>query len=142
MRPREWALSALFVAMLALPVAEAVMRIERWPLTTVAMFAQRIPPSVPVRYVTLVGRTADGVEREMTAPDFGLTPNELGRRLPPDIRWLGKSCGELGRAYNAQPRPPAGRLTALRADVTVVARPGARPPALPRWSADCLLGAR
>ena len=142
MRPREWALSALFVAMLALPVAEAVMRIERWPLTTVAMFSHRIPPSVPVRYVTLVGRTADGVEREMTAPDFGLTLNELDRRLPPDIRWLGKSCGELGRAYNAQPPPPARRLTALRADVAVVARPGAPPPALPRWSADCALGAR
>jgi hypothetical protein len=142
MRPREWVLSALFVVILALPVAEAVLRIDRWPLTTVAMFSHRISPSKPVRYVTLVGKAADGVEREMTAPDFGLTPNELGRRLPPDIRWLGKNCGELGRAYNAPPRPPARRLTALRADVTVVARPGAPPPALPRWSADCLLGAR
>ena len=142
MRPREWGLSALFVVILALPVAEAVMRIERWPLTTVDMFSHRISRSAPVRYVTLVGTTADGAEREMTARDFGLTPNELGRHLPPDIRWLGKRCGELGQAYNARPRPPEWRLAALRADVTVVARPGAPPPAFPRWSADCLLGAK
>ena len=135
MRTREWALSALFVAMLALPVAEAVLRIERWPLTTVAMFSQRIPPSVPVRYVTLVGTTADGAEREMTAPDFGLTPNELGRRLPPDIRWLGKRCGELGQAYNAQPRPPAAaaRGPARRRHRRGAAgRAAAGPPALER----------
>jgi hypothetical protein len=141
-RAREWALSALFVVVLALPVAEAVMRIEAWPLTTVAMFSRRIPPSVPVRWVTLVGTMADGTVREMTARDFGLTSNELGRRVPPDVRLLGKGCSELGRAYNAQPRPPERRLTALRADVTVAARPGAPPPALPRWGADCLLGAR
>ena len=142
MRPREWALSALFVVMLALPVAEAFMQIERWPLTRVAMFAQHIAPTRPVRGVTLVGRMADGIEREMVARDFGLTANELERRLPPDIRWLGNSCSELGRAYNTQPRPPARRLAAMRADVTVVARPGVPPPALPRWSVDCLLGAR
>jgi hypothetical protein len=142
MRTREWALSALFVVILALPIAEAVMRIERWPLTTVAMFSNRISPSAPVRYVTLAGTMADGAEREMTARDFGLTPNELGRRLPPDVRWLGKRCGELGQAYNARPLPPERRLTALRAHVTVVARPGAPPPAIPRWGVDCLLGER
>ena len=142
MRAREWGLSALFVAVLALPIAEAVMRIEAWPLTAVAMFSQRIPPSVPVRWVTLVGTMADGTVREMTAPDFGLTVNELDRRLPPDVRWLGKRCGELGQAYNARPRPPERRLTAMRADVTVVARPGAPPPAIPRWGVDCLLGAK
>ena len=141
MRPREWARSALFVVMLALPVVEAFMRIERWPLTTVGMFSQRISPSRPVRYVVLVGRMSAGVEREMIAHDFGLTSNELERRLPPDVRWLGKSCGELGRSYNARPRPPARRLAAMRADVTVVARPGVPPPALPRWSVDCPLGA-
>jgi len=142
MRAREWALSALFVVILALPVAEAVLRIERWPLTTVAMFSQRISPSAPVRFVKLVGTTADGAEREMTARDFGLTPNELDRRLPPDVRWLGKRCGELGQAYNARPRPPERRLAALRADVTVMARPGVPPPAIPHWGVDCLLGAK
>jgi hypothetical protein len=141
MRPREWALSALFVVILALPVAEAIMRIERWPLTTVAMFSQRISPSTPVRYVTLVGTTAGGVVREMTARDFGLTSNELYRRIPPDIRWLGRSCGELGQAYNARRRRSEQRLAAMRADVTIVARPGAKPPAIPRWSVDCPLGA-
>jgi hypothetical protein len=62
--------------------------------------------------------------------------------LPPDVRWLGKSCGELARVYNARPRPAAHRLAAMRADVTVVARPGTPPPALPHWSVDCLSGAR
>ena len=142
MHARERALSALFVVVLALPIAEAVMRIERWPLTTVGMFAQHVAPTRPVRWVTLVGRMADGVEREMVALDFGLTANELYRRLPPDIRWLGNSCSDLGRAYNTQPRPPARRLAAMRADVTVVARAGAPPPALPRWSVDCLPGAQ
>jgi len=142
MRAREWALSALFVVVLALPIAEAVMRLEAWPLTTVAMFSRRIPPSVPVRWVTLVGTMADGTVREMTALDFGLTSNELVRRLPPDVRWLGKSCGELGQAYNGRPLPTERRLAKLRADVTVASRPGAPPPAVPHWSADCLLGAR
>jgi hypothetical protein len=142
MRAREWALSALFVVVLALPIAEGVMRLDAWPLTTVAMFSQRIPPTAPVRWVTLVGTMADGTVREMTALDFGLTANELGRRVPPDVRALGKGCSELGRAYNARPRPAERRLAKLRADVTVVARPGAPPPALPHWSADCLLGAR
>jgi hypothetical protein len=63
MRAREWALSALFVAMIALPIAEAVVRIERWPLTTVAMFSHRVSPLATVRYVTLVGTMADGVIR-------------------------------------------------------------------------------
>ena len=142
MRPRDWALSAFFAVVLALPIAEAVLRIEQWPLTTVSMFSQRVGPSRPVRYVTLVGRMADGIEREMTGGDFGLTPNELGRRLPPDIRWLGNSCSELRRAYNASPRPAAHRLAAMRADVTVVARPGVPPPDLPRWSVDCLPSAQ
>ena len=93
--------------------------------------------------VALVGTMTDGSRREMEALEFGLTPNsEFGRRLPPDPRWLGKTCGKARpRLQPARGGAPARRLVALRADVTVSTRPGAAPPAVPRWSADCLLGA-
>jgi hypothetical protein len=142
MSPRERALSALFVAVLVLPVAEAGLRLEAWPLTAVPMFSQRIPPDVPVRHVTLVGTMANGATRELGPRHFGLTPDELARRLPPDVRWLGRECGGLGRAYNARQPVPARRLTVLRAHVDVKARPGAPPPAVPHWTVDCALGAR
>ena len=131
MRPREWALSALFVAVLALPVAEAVLRLEGWPLTTVAMFAQRIPPDVPVRHVTLVGTMANGATREIGPSHFGLTADELERRLPPDVRHLGRECSAVGRAYNARQTVPGRRLTVLRAHVELTPRPGGPRPALP-----------
>jgi hypothetical protein len=140
MRRREWALSAFFVAVIGLQIAEAVWRLDAWPLSTVSMFSRRIAPTTPVRHVTLVGTFARGDTAELSAMHFGLTPDQFGRRLPADVRFLGIECGALGRSYNERQRFPGLRLTALRADVVVLQRPGMPPPALPKWSVDCPLG--
>ena len=140
MRPREWALSVCFLAVIGLQIAEAVWRLDALPLSTVSMFSRRIAPTTPVRRVTLVGTLARGDTTEMQAMHFGLTPDQFGRRLPPDIRLLGLECGALGRSYNERVRFPGLRLTALRADVVVLQRPGMPPPPQPRWSVDCPLG--
>jgi hypothetical protein len=142
MRPREWALSALFVAVIGLQFAEAVWRLDAWPLSTVSMFSRRIAPTTPVRRITLVGTLARGDTTELGPIHFGLTPDQFGRRLPPDVRFLAIQCGELGRSYNERQQFPGLRLTALRADVVVLQRPGMPPPALPKWSVDCPLGGR
>lgn len=139
MRPREWALSAFFLAVIGLQVAEAVWRLDAWPLSTVSMFSRRIAPTTPVRRVTLVGTFARGDTTELAPILFGLTPDQLGRRLPWDVRTLPGECGALGRLYNERQRLPPLRLTALRADVTVIERPV---PTRRTWSVDCPLGDR
>jgi hypothetical protein len=71
----------------------------------------------------------------MTARDFGLTGDELDRRLPPDYRVLDKRCGELGEAYNARPRPPGQRPRGVaggRDRRAAAGRAAAGPPALER----------
>ena len=136
MRPREWALSAFFLAVIGLQVAEAVWRLDAWPLSTVSMFSRRIAPTTPVRHVRLVGTLARGDTTELGPLHFGLTPDQLGRRLPPDAGPLGIACGALGRSYNERQAFPGLRLTRLWAEVELVQRPGM---ALSRWSVECPL---
>ncbi len=115
-------LSAFFVAVIALKVAEAALRLESWPLTDVRMFSARVPPWVTPFDVTLLA-TRGGPWFPLTAFDLGLGPDGLRRRLPPDLKVLPAACGELGRLYNTQ-HPGAGALAGLRARVRRVPRPG------------------
>lgn len=123
MRWREWLVSLLVVAVIALKVAEGAYRLEAWPLSSVPMFSKRIPPErVPWRIVLLGSR--DGEQFELGAADFRLSPDELGRRLGRPIETLPQRCAQLGRLYNADPRFRAKPLTSLSVRATKVARPG------------------
>lgn len=48
MRPREWPLSALFVSVIALGVAEAAWRLDDWPASRVAMLSRHVSATTPV----------------------------------------------------------------------------------------------
>ena len=92
---------------------------------------------------TLVGTTADGAEREMTARDFGLTPNEP--RPPPAARHAAGSASAAASSGRPTTRGRArsrAAVTAMRADVTVMARPGVPPPRHPRAGARTVSWAR
>ena len=120
---REWLVSLLIVGVVALKIAEGAYRLEAWPLSSVPMFSKRIPPErVPWRIVLL--GTRGGAQIELTAADFRLSPDELGRRLGRPIETLPQRCAQLGVLYNADPRFSATPLTALSVRATKVARPG------------------
>jgi hypothetical protein len=124
MRPRQWLLSAGFLAFAALKVAEVALGIERWPLTSAPMFARRVPPEVSPSRVVLRGQR-DGRWVDLAAADFGLTPDELGRQLRGSEASLPGRCGLLGHVYNYRMRrPPAARLQALEARIVRLARSG------------------
>jgi hypothetical protein len=114
-------LSGLFVAVIALKLAEAAFRLESWPLTDVHMFSARVPPWVTPFDVALLA-TRGGPWFPLTSFDLGIDPDGLRRRLPPDLKVLPAACGELGRLYNTQ--HPGAALTGLRARVLRVPRPG------------------
>jgi hypothetical protein len=123
MRPREWLLSLLFVAVIAVKAAEAIFGLETWPLSNVPMFAGYVPRMVTPLRVTLVG-TRDGTSWfALSAYDLLLSQDEYERRLPTDARALAAGCGELGRLYNAG-RPPSARLVGLYGRIDRVPRPG------------------
>lgn len=124
MRWGEWLVSLLIVGVVALKVAEGAYRLEAWPLSSVPMFAKRIPPErVPWRIV-MMGSRGGGPPFALTAADFRLTPDELGRRLGRPIETLAERCGQLGALYNADPRFASRPLTALLVRATKVPRPG------------------
>jgi hypothetical protein len=123
MRPGEWLVSVLVLGFLAVKVTEATLGIDSWPLTTVPMFAGRAGPEVVPMRMTLVGRRGE-TSVVLTARDFGLTDDELKRR----VRSGGTTgavlgCGLLGTSYN-ETHPPALRLDALEARFTRIPRPG------------------
>jgi hypothetical protein len=139
-RRRERWLSVLFVAVTALPVAEAMWRLDDWPASRVAMFSRRIAPTTPVRRIRLVGSNAVGQVAELGPHDLGLDGSEFARQLPSHYIALATSCSVLGRLYNERQRVPTLRLVALRAEVTMVQRPGGPPPPAPAsWSVECRL---
>ena len=142
MHPREWAVSALVVVVLAIPIAEAFWRVDDWPASRVAMFSRRVSPTTPVRRVKLVGTNVRGDVVELRPFDVGLDPIQFNRQLPTDPALLAAACGGLGRLYNERMRFPAFRLSALRAEMTTVPRPGQPPPTPASWSVACPLGAR
>jgi hypothetical protein len=120
---REWLVSLLIVGVVALKIAEGAYRLEAWPLSSVPMFSKRIPPErVPWRIVLL--GTRGGEQVELTAADFRLSTDELGRRLGRPIETLPQRCAQLGALYNADPRFAATPLTALSVRATKVPRPG------------------
>ena len=108
---REWLVSVLVVGVVALKIAEGAYRLEAWPLSSVPMFSRRIPAErVPGR-IELLGIRA-GRPVVLSAAEFRLTPDELGRRLGRPIETLPERCAQLGRLYNADPRFAATPLTA------------------------------
>ncbi len=121
---REWLVSALIVAVVAVKVSEGVYRLESWPLSSVPMFSRHIPPELTPWRVTLVGARRDGVPFVLTPGDFRLSPDELGRRLGRPIETLPERCAQLGRLYNTDPRFAANPLTTLSVRATKVPRPG------------------
>lgn len=136
MTRREWRLSALFVAVIALKIAEGVFRLESWPLSDVRMFSNRVAPSVALYTVTLAG-TRGGEWFPLPAMVFGLNDEELRRRLPAHAGALPASCGALGKVYNA--RNPGAPLTRMTARMLRIARPGiAAPPG--DWNVECPFG--
>jgi hypothetical protein len=123
MRPGEWLLSLLIVAVIAVKAAEGIFGLETWPLSNVPMFASYVPRMVTPLRVTLMG-TRDGTSWfALSAYDFLLSQDEYERRLPSDARSLAAGCGELGRLYNAA-RPPSARLIGLYGRIDRVPRPG------------------
>jgi len=135
---RQWILSAFFVAFIALKVAEGFLHWESWPLTHTPMFSGYIPRNVVPHRIRLEGNRG-GPWFELEPSYFGLTRDELVRRLYFDLKNLAANCGELGRLSNARRRLPVERLSALRAHVEPMPRPGviAAPPA---ETVSCPLG--
>jgi len=123
-------LSALFVGFIALKVAEGFLRWESWPLTHTPMFSGYIPRNVVPHRVRLEGARG-GAWFDLEPSYFNLTRDELVRLLYFDLKNLAANCGELGRLSNASRRLPMQRLSALRAHVEPIPRPGvmAAPPA-------------
>jgi hypothetical protein len=121
-------LSAFFVAFIVLKVAEGTLRLESWPLTHIPMFSGYIPANVIPHRVVLEGKRG-GFWYDLDPSYFNLTRDEFVRLLYFDLANLASNCGELGRLSNAQ-QLPGHRLTALRARVEPIPRPGRiRPPA-------------
>jgi hypothetical protein len=122
MRTGEWLVSALIVAFIGLKVAEGALRIESWPLSHVPMFAVRMGPDrAPVR-ISVVGRRG-GAEVPLDAGDFGLTYDELRRRLRLGDDTIIDRCRRLGGAYNERVAP-ALRLEAIDVHFIRFPRPG------------------
>src|SRR5262245_4999943 len=86
------------------------------------MFSRRVPPEIVLHQVSLSG-TRGGPWFPLAGADFGLGDEELRRRLPPSLLTLPSICGGLGAEYNAR-HPPPQRLTAMRARVRRIPRPG------------------
>jgi len=134
---REWLLSALFAAFVALKVAEGVLALEEWPLTNVPMYARARPASELPRRAT-IHALRRGAWFELRPFQLGLNRDELARRVlyAPDVA---AACGELLRAFNAKRRPGI-RVDAAYVRLVTVARPQA-PEQASEQRIDCPLEA-
>lgn len=100
MTRREWLLSALFVAFVALKVVEGVLAVESWPLSHVPMFAHYQPlDRSPVTF-TIHARRRDAW-LVLQPWQLGLNHAELNRQLLRDDD-PGLPCGTLLSAFNAR----------------------------------------
>src|SRR5262245_56535914 len=98
MTPRQWLLSALFLAFFGLKGAEAWFVLDNWPLSDGSMFQARRPPDELPRRASIYG--AMRTDWHALSPgDFGLSEDELVRRLR-DGEDLEETCGELARVLN------------------------------------------
>ena len=120
---RQRILSVFFVAFILLKLTEGLARLESWPLTHNPMFSGYIPPKVIPHRIRLEGNRG-GPWFDLEPSSFNLTRDEFVRLLYFDLGNLSSNCGELGRLFNASRRLPAHRLSALRAHVELIARPG------------------
>ena len=116
-------MSAFFLAFIVLKLAEGFLRLESWPLTHIPMFSGYIPANVIPHRVILEGKRG-GRWFEVDPSYFNLTRDEFVRLLYFDLANLASNCGELGRLSNARQRLPNHRLTALRAHIAPIPRPG------------------
>jgi len=120
---RQWILSAFFVAFVALKLTEGLVRLESWPLTHNPMFSGYIPRNVVPHHITLQG-SRGGPWFDLEPSSFNLTRDEFVRLLYFDLANLSSNCGRLGRLFNASRRPGTHHLSALRARVEPIPRPG------------------
>lgn len=117
---REWLLSALFVAFVALKVAEGWLAIESWPLSHVPMFAHYQPlDRLPMNFTIHAQR--GGAWFVLQPWQLGLNQAELNRQLLRDID-PGRPCGVLLRAFNAR-RQPFLRVVSAYVERRTYARP-------------------
>ena len=123
MTRRQRILSAFFVASIALKLIEGLFRLESWPLTHNPMFSGYIPRTVVPHHVTLQG-SRGGPWFDLEPSSFNLTRDEFVRLLYFDLQNLSSNCGKLGRLFNASRRFRTQHLSALRAHVEPIARPG------------------
>lgn len=118
-------LSALFVAVVVLKVAEGALRLEAWPLTDVSMFHARQPfDVVPIR-ARLFGVRGEAVV-ELTPIDLRLSEDEFLTRLRDDPDFV-RACSDLARDYNrplARRGRQADRIRAAYATREDIVRPG------------------
>jgi hypothetical protein len=109
MKPREWVLSAFFVAFLAVKLLEGWLAVESWPFSHLPMFAERMPAGARPFVLTLHG-LQHGRWIQITPWMLGLNEAELNARLK-GTQDIAAACGELMRSFNDR-RPPRRRLSA------------------------------
>jgi hypothetical protein len=132
MTPKQWFLSACFLGFVTLKLAEALVPIDSWPWSNVAMFSQRRPADVLPQRLHVYGRRgAEWVE--LTSRELSLTDDELARRLRNSANPR-VACGQIVAANNPRLGVDAAMLM-----IEDIPRPGSGAP--PRWqSTSCPLG--
>jgi hypothetical protein len=134
MSTREWILSALFLAFLAVKVLEGALALDEWPLTNVSMFRDRHPPDdVPTRVRLWVDHGQGWLE--LRERDFLLSEDEFNLKLR-GARDVESACKELIRIYarGARGKP---RLLDAYAEREEIERPGV-PRDIARMRFPCL----
>lgn len=117
---REWLLSVLFVAFVAVKVVEGAFAIESWPLSHVPMFAHYQP--LDQRPMTFAIHARRGGRWVALQPwQLGLNLAELNRQLLGHAD-PGVPCAQLLRAFNAKRRPVL-RFDAAYVERRTLARP-------------------
>ena len=132
MTAKQWLLSACFLGFLGLKLAEALVPIDSWPWSNVAMFSHRIPPEVSPTRLHIYGRRGTRWA-ELTSRELSLTEDELSRRLRGSSNFL-VTCGQIVAANN-----PRLGVSAAMLMIEHVPRPGSG--ASVRWqTASCPMG--
>lgn len=122
MNASQRCLSGFFVAFVAFKVAEAALRIEAWPVSSVSMFAGYRPRQV-VPLLPRLHATRNGESVELTHHDFLLTRGEFLARLHPDAG-VAARCGRLVASWNKTAAAGAAPIERAVVVVEPIARPG------------------
>ena len=122
MTRRQVRLSAFILVVCVIKLCEVVFAIEKWPLTHVGMFAERMPPEeVPWRF-RLEG-FRDGHWFEIRPWFLAITPDAMKVRLGSTLEGLEERCGRLATTYDER-RPEGRHLRRARVLAHRMARPG------------------